>query len=264
MLRQARVSEEELEWLLFRAIEREQASRVAQLLADGASANALVPVGEQIKRGEEPQGNYIKSMPRLNFLQWACATQAPAPVVQALLEAGADIGAKAGDFGTPLRLALVSTPNATDKNAGLLEVVRVLLKGGADAAQKSYYGETPLIDALRCAPHEQRAELALELIQAGCPLTKGGSQDLWEAVGSAGRNHDPVWMVRCLDVLIEAGARPAKPGSASGGMKAEQIKAMAEMSLNPMERPIVTALLERLEIEEEAAAPLTRARPPRV
>ncbi|CBJ32710.1 conserved unknown protein [Ectocarpus siliculosus] len=65
--------------------------------------------------------------------------------VRALLDAGADVNAKAGDNGdrTPLHVAV-------DRRMSSICTIRALLKGGADVNVRNDYDHTPLHVACMC------------------------------------------------------------------------------------------------------------------
>lgn len=95
----------------------------------------------------------------------ACATggaQAHGAVVNALLDAGADPGARTADGATALHWAIRAAPRGTFVPARL-DVVDLLIAAGADVDAVDGAGETPLLEAVSA----NQPEMAARLLAAG-------------------------------------------------------------------------------------------------
>ena len=153
------------------------------LLAAGADANAALPGGETPLMTASRTGSLAAVTALLahgarvdakddrrgqTALMWAAA-EGHAPVVQALIDADADVGARVPSGFTPLLFAA---------REGHLAVVRLLLKAGADAndtipvaprPKRGYGGRLPPAgaSALLLAVTNAHYELAASLLDAG-------------------------------------------------------------------------------------------------
>ena len=128
---------------------------------------------------------------------------AGADIMTALLEAGADVNAGAGGYGTPL--LHVITGNRRVRTAAINEAaVAKLLAAGADLDAADADGNTPLLASLNADRREAPlSDLALRLLALGAdPNTRdnGGRTPLFAA---AALKEPPV-----IRTLLEAGADP--------------------------------------------------------
>jgi ankyrin repeat protein len=165
---------------LFNAIYRGDGRRVRKLLKRGVSPNArdahgstalyiaavqgeAWPVGELLAAGaspDVPSGGDSDGTPLCGAASWGHA-----PVLRALLAAGADPGLAEADGYTPLAWAV---------SGGSLDSVWMLLDAGADPNQADARGRTPL---LRAAEHGQLSLVRL-LLEHGADPSLADNDDL--------------------------------------------------------------------------------------
>ncbi|HWF85832.1 MAG TPA: ankyrin repeat domain-containing protein [Vicinamibacterales bacterium] len=121
---------------LINAAQRGSVEAVQMLLAKGANANAVTELGDVATHSTSRVKNGALGLGHFTALLLAAPT-APAPLVTALVKAGADVNAKDVRGMTPLMLAVATDhPN--------LEAIRTLLAAGADVNIRSLAGETAL------------------------------------------------------------------------------------------------------------------------
>ena len=131
------------------------------------------------------------------------ALEAGADILTALLEAGADINAGAGGYGTPL--LHVITGNRRVRTAAINEAaVAALLEAGADVNAADADGNTPLLASLNTERREgPLSDLALRLLALGADPNRrdgGGRTPLFAAAALK----EPA----LTRALLEAGADP--------------------------------------------------------
>lgn len=112
---------------------------------------------EKIKLLIAHGANVNEARPEGSVLFEICKDNAPTPVIQALVEAGADVYARNKRGDTPLFYVL-----------SRLDVVEIFIKAGADVNVQNRCGTTPLIQAAaQRTHHAEYARTAERLIQAG-------------------------------------------------------------------------------------------------
>lgn len=128
-----------------------------------------------------------------------------AEIVNALLDAGADVNVGAGGYGTPLRFA------AALSGGTISGAVNALLEAGADVNFADSSGNTPLLAAATNPPGEwprpsgTSAELPLKLLALGADPNARGSGGVTPLYKTAlGVTDAP----RVIRALLEAGANP--------------------------------------------------------
>ncbi|KAE8316468.1 ankyrin repeat-containing domain protein [Aspergillus transmontanensis] len=92
--------------------------------------------------------------------------------VETLLEKGADLECKAGDWETPLILAALY---------GHRHIAKLLIEKGCDLESKDRQGRT----ALRHAFNAEHQDIVMLLLEKGCDISCEGS---WTAIGTAAEN----------------------------------------------------------------------------
>ncbi|MBQ6669245.1 MAG: ankyrin repeat domain-containing protein [Deltaproteobacteria bacterium] len=113
-------------------------------------------------------------------------------VVQALLDAGADVNGRDCDGETALMKAAEYRSD--------IRVVRALLAAGADANVRNRYGSTPLREA---AGYAQNLPVVQALLAAGAQVDARNGNDGCTALARAAQRHNDVQVV---ETLLDAGA----------------------------------------------------------
>lgn len=128
-----------------------------------------------------------------------------ATIVNALLDAGADVNVGAGGYGTPLRFA------AALSGGTISGAVNALLEAGADVNFADSSGNTPLLAAAtdptkeRPRPSGTSAELPLKLLALGADPNARGS---WGETPLYRTARDVTDAPQVIRALLEAGANP--------------------------------------------------------
>lgn len=126
--------------------------------------------------------------------------------VKSLLWQGAEVNIKDKNGDTPLILAIESEPivaQAGDYNMrracydGKIEMVKLLVKEGANIETKSKYGNTPLI----CAAHHGETEVVRFLLEQGADIKAVGRHGNTALLSAAHAHHTDT-----VDLLISYGA----------------------------------------------------------
>jgi ankyrin repeat protein len=166
---------------LFKAIERHQTGRVAELLSHGADPNAVEVGG----RGWTPLHCAIEELENGGSIQ----------VLTLLLQHGANVnGWDASHHWTPLVMAMFRENK---------EAARILLDAGADAGVRGSEGESPLILCVE----DQDYELAAQFLRSGAKKTinEWGAYGGLTALATAASQFN----VPMIELLLDAGADPA-------------------------------------------------------
>jgi ankyrin repeat protein len=166
---------------LFKAIERHQTGRVAELLSQGADPNAIEADG----RGWTPLHSAIEELENGGSLE----------VLTLSLKHGANVnGWDASHQWTPLLMAMLR------KNK---EAARILLDVGADAGVRGDEGDSPLILCVE----DQDCELAAQLLRSGAKKTinEWGPYGGLSALALAASQFN----IPMIELLLDAGADPA-------------------------------------------------------
>jgi ankyrin repeat protein len=165
------------------AAEQGNATILQQLMKAGADPNDPINF---INAGETPLHHAARAgrVDAVNLLAWAgarinareswngqsalmwAAAEGHAPVVQALLDAGADLYARSNGGTTPFLFAV---------RKGDMASVKALLAAGVDVNEKRYDSATPLLVAI-INGHEDLVDLLLE--KGANPNAEGGSTQL--------------------------------------------------------------------------------------
>ena len=230
---------------------------VAGCIADGADVNASTQQSRNVRTpGSTPlhlaseagldtavislllgAGAAVQARDSRNYSPLHKAAEGGTPsVVRALLQAGAEVDARAKGFSvdygwdwTPLHLA-------AGQNADP-EVAEALLAAGADLHARGDGGQTPLHQA---ALNENPAIAAL-LLEARADVNARGSTGRTPLHEAAGRNPNPAVLAVLLDAGAELEARGVHPESHQRYGSLTPLHEAARTNANP---EIVTALIE--------------------
>ena len=230
---------------------------VAGCIADGADVNASTQQSRNVRTpGSTPlhlaseagrdtavislllgAGAAVQARDSRNYSPLHKAAEGGTPsVVRALLQAGAEVDARAKGFSvdygwdwTPLHLA--AWQNADPQVAG------ALLAAGADLHARGDAGQTPLHQA---ALNENPAIAAL-LLEARADVNAKGSTGRTPLHEAAGRNPNPAVLAVLLDAGAELEARGVHPESHQRYGSLTPLHEAARTNANP---EIVTALIE--------------------
>ncbi len=209
---------------LWAAIQREDAKRVAEILAANprvahgtrkpwvvwgdasqplrqaagrGKANLVAPLLEQ---GADPDGNHAVQLTPLHAVLWTDGEVAE--IVDLLLTAGASASVADSGGSSPLHETATWAPPASDK------IVARLLAARANPNATDRNGDTPLNDFVeRAEEHTGVESIVRDLLKAGADPNVANQQ------GQTPLHHAAEWgHAGLVATLLEAGADPRRPG----------------------------------------------------